>query len=346
MNIIKKQLSTLLLSLTLISPVYAEGVVNIKTPEEYQRKEDQTYLTLPEWFLVHSPEEYAKYLKTERPSEFPFFGHINQFWSTYWSAYTFVKDKYPFNMEYHIVVMVIGVSTTVEYTIKGLYETFVGKLTESSSNDYRVSEDEYAAKVAQEYVDFIKIEPWYKFDFFDKFKNLWTENDLWGDNPLRKFERKYALSTEYLAKGTYGYVIKKATGASFEPPVPLTSVVVTNFQKDLVNEKVVFIDEIDPEHTLLTLPRYGEFTIYSQYLAGNNVNFVEIAGNKEFITVSILPDSAFSSKTYPYKVLLEQQILTDSSKKRVVYEVDIENLSEMLNELKNSNIKVEHIYDY
>lgn len=46
----------------------------------YKRDESQTYLTLPEWYLVYSPAEYAQYLKDKPPSGFPYFGSIRQFW--------------------------------------------------------------------------------------------------------------------------------------------------------------------------------------------------------------------------------------------------------------------------
>ncbi|MFC6518551.1 D-arabinono-1,4-lactone oxidase [Undibacterium arcticum] len=88
----------------------------------YKRDEAQTYLTLPEWFLVYSPDEYARFLKTKAPSAFPYFGSIAQFWGYYRDAYTATKDRYPFNWGYHVMVFVIGSSYTVENAIKGIYE--------------------------------------------------------------------------------------------------------------------------------------------------------------------------------------------------------------------------------
>ena len=36
--------------------------VPVVTPEEHRRGPEQTFLTLPEWFLVHSPAEYAAFI--------------------------------------------------------------------------------------------------------------------------------------------------------------------------------------------------------------------------------------------------------------------------------------------
>lgn len=312
------------------------------TAKDLIRTEDQTYLTLPEWYLVHSPEEYAQYLGDKRkPSQFPFSGHIGQFWDTYKQSYLITKDKYPLNMQYHIMVMTIGVSTTVEYTMKGLYESFIGSITEYIS--YDTQEDRYAAKIAKNYVNFIKVEPWYKFDFMDALTGLWKDTDFFGDGFVRKIERKYFLTTEYLAKASYGYLIKKVTGASFETPIPYSSVLIKGNYP--ANAQIGLIDTING-NDLLKLPRYNNFTINLIKLAEDNKDFIEICGNKGKINIAILPNSDFDVKTYNSNVFIIQSILTQPSVKRVVYEVDVSKLSSMIRDLDDKKIKIEHIYDY
>ncbi len=51
--------------------------------KDYTRNEDQTFLTLPEWYIVFSSEEYANFLKYNLPSDFPYFSSIIQFWKIY-----------------------------------------------------------------------------------------------------------------------------------------------------------------------------------------------------------------------------------------------------------------------
>ena len=77
-------------------------------PPEHRRTPDQTFLTYPEWFLVHSPAEYAEYVKDRTPTRFPFIGHTCQFWQGYGAVNRAIKE-YPFNFGYHVMVMVIGV---------------------------------------------------------------------------------------------------------------------------------------------------------------------------------------------------------------------------------------------
>jgi hypothetical protein len=86
------------------------------TPALHRRGGEQTFLTFPEWFLVHSPAEYAVFVRTQPPSEFPFWGHIRQFWESYRAvARATQQGGYPLNFGYHVMIMVIGVSTTGEY---------------------------------------------------------------------------------------------------------------------------------------------------------------------------------------------------------------------------------------
>src|SRR3984957_6472625 len=163
-----------------------------------RRGEEQTFLTFPEWFLVFSPAEYAEFVRTHYPDEFCFWGHIGQLWSSYGQVIhqTRVRDE-PTNWGYHVMIMVIGVSTSVEYTIRSAYEQLIGRV--SALLGGRTAEDDFAAQVAREYVDFIRVRPWYEFDFTARLKRLWTQS-LLGPHPFRKLERRYALTTEYLVK--------------------------------------------------------------------------------------------------------------------------------------------------
>ena len=69
---------------------------------------------------------------------------------------------------------VLGASTTVEYGMKGLYEHTVGRLAEATRTGSALTpEERFAAKVAQDYVDFIRIDPWYLFDFKSRLTQLW-----------------------------------------------------------------------------------------------------------------------------------------------------------------------------
>ena len=317
------------------------------TPEADRRGPEQTFLTVPEWFLVHSPAEYAEFLRSRPPSEFPYFGHIGQFWQTYAAVYGATKDEYPFNGGYHVMVSVIGTSTTAEYGLKSAYETLVGRLTELTVNGGTTEEDAFATRVAGDYVDFIRIAPWYEYDFALRLRELW-ETSLWGPNPLRKWERKYALTTEYAAKAIYGWVIKKLTKLSYDEPLPVTAVLLDRLPP-LSHPEVPELSVLEQRpdgSVLVSVPRYQPFTHYASVLAREGATFLEIAGNRGEIVVSALVPTGWAPERPGYRIFLTQPILTQPDKQRVVFAVPVASLAQALNALARPPARIEHIYDF
>jgi len=316
---------------------------SVIAPAEHRRGAEQTFLTYPEWFLVHSPAEYAAYVRDHTPTLFPFFGHIRQFWQGYGAVYSATRRDYPFNFGYHVMVMVIGTSTTAEYALRAAYETLIGRLGELTATHGLTDEDRYAAAVAQDYVDFIRIDPWYEYDFAAKLRGVWRETPLWGPGALRKWERKYALGTEYIVKGVYGWLIKKATKASYDAPLPVTAVVVdrlpAGIEKELPELKVV--QPLEGDAKLVLVPRYQAFTRYASALAARGSNFEEIAGNRSVILVTALVPQAWKEE-----VLFSQPILTQPGTKRVALVVPVASLATTLNRLAAAGAQLEHVYDY
>lgn len=316
----------------------------IKSPEEHQRPADQTFLTFPEWFLVFSPEEFAVFSERSTPDAFPFFGHIAQFWQAYGDVYKVIKDKYPFNTGYHIMIMVIGGSTTVEYFLRACYEKTVGKISRMLSSDALTDEDRYAAEVARAYVDFIKVLPWYEFNFKDKLKKLWSLPRT-GDNFIRKWERRYVLTTEYSAKAIYGWLIKKMTKASYEDPLPVTSVITDKSFALSDTSEIKFIKQFADGSALYLLPRYDAFKGHVLTLARNNINTLEIAGNQDVILITYIVPSKFE-KSGNTTVLFTQTILSDPSKKRIALIVPVGMLSNTMRIYDKPDITLEHVYDF
>lgn len=317
-------------------------------PIEHRRGEEQTFLTFPEWFLVFSPAEYAQFVRDHTPDEFVFWGHIRQFWQGYMAIAreTHARGNPP-NWGYHLMIVVIGTSTTVEYVARSAYETLVGRLAALTAEGL-TSEDRYGARVAQEYVDFIRYRPWYEFDFAARLRALWASTDLFGRDFIRKWERKYSLTTEYGVKAVYGWLIGLATGSIYDAPRQVTSVAVNRWPACGTNiDNVVTLRRTDDGGALLTAPRYEGFRPPMVALARCGVDFQEIAGNRTVILLSaIQPMGAPTLSTS--KVLLRQPILTQPGRERVVYVVPIPALAQVLRtfDAGSSNVALEHIFDY
>jgi hypothetical protein len=308
--------------------------------EDYKRGADQTYLTYPEWFLVFSPEEYAYYLKDNPSYEFNYIGHLVQFWSGYAMMRDRIESKgYATNIGYHVMILTIGISTTVEYTIKFIYGKTVSQLAALTQSQKRVSEQDYGAKVAQEYVDFIKNRPWYEFDFASKFVGIYTKNSFFGEDFLRKLERKEALSVEYGVKFLYAKLIGFFTKVGYDEALPVTQVTLVKGDKQIIEK----------------FPRYDKFKNESLHYAKEGYNFVNIAGNdaNSSILYSLVGEK---EKIDSMECMLKTPILSNRSYSRCVNDIEIAKLSDFL---RNENfeltekflpvkgtIKLEHIFDF
>lgn len=73
--------------------------------KNYQRGEEQSFLSLPEWYLVFNPNEYAVFLDSGRnPNDFPFFKSIDEYWTLYDRVKTLTDGVYPENSEYQTML--------------------------------------------------------------------------------------------------------------------------------------------------------------------------------------------------------------------------------------------------
>jgi hypothetical protein len=310
-----------------------------------RRGEEQTFLTFPEWFLVFSPAEYAEFVRTYNPDEFCFWGHIGQLWSSYGQVIHQTRARgEPTNWGYHVMIMVIGVSTTAEYAIRSAYEQLIGRV--SGLWGGRTTEDDFGAQVAQEYVDFIRVRPWYEFDFTARLKRLWTQTSLSGPHPFRKLERRYALTTEYLVKAAYGKIIEKATHTAYEKPILTTSVVAGPWPAcERVPPAVELVSQPKEAEALLSLPRYQDFMKPAMALAICGAEFKEIAGNSSVILVSALGPLG-QAQPLDTEVMIRQPIITQPGKEREVLVIPVAKLASVLRGLRAQGLTLEHIFDY
>ncbi len=317
------------------------------TPAEHIRGVEQTLLTYPEWFLVFSPAEYARYVAQSSPDSFPFLGHVGQFWQGY-AAVT--RESHSrgdeLNPGYHLMVMVIGVSTSVEYALRSVYEGLWGRLSKLAGGA-ATAEDRHAARAAQFYVDFIREFPWYRYDFQGDLRTLWTEVPWTGPDMLRKWERRFALTTEYGVKALYGQLIRIATGSIYEQPLPVTAIVMRPApQPDASLPDLRVLDGLPGGDTLVTVPRYESFTTYAKALSAKGIDFIEIAGNRSIILVSLIGPDGWRPIEGIDKALFEQPILTEPGRKRIVSTVKVGQLAAALREWAAAGVQVEHLFDY
>jgi hypothetical protein len=319
------------------------------TPPEYRRGVEQTFLTYPEWFLVHSPAEYAAFLEHGAPSDFPFLGHLRQFWHGYasvWRATRARRDR-P-NPGYHVMILTIGLSTTAEYGLKAAYELLFGRPAEILRGTRPTAEERFATTAAREYVEFIRVRPWYEFDFLGRLARLWRETGALGRDLPRKWERKLALTHEYVAKAGYAWLIGQATRAAYEAESTVTAVVLEGLppgaQAGLPRLQV--LAQLPDGLVLATVPRYAAFGEHALALARAGARFREIAGNRSVILVTALVPDPARLQGLPGELLFREPLLTQPGVQRLALVVPVERLHEALPALARPPARLEHVYDY
>jgi hypothetical protein len=314
---------------------------------DYYRPESKTYLTLPEWYIVYSTDEYAAFVQDHSASDFPYFQAVGQYWQSYVDVCGVIKGRYPLNGDSQFTDSFIGVSFTAEDMLKGVYEGTIGRVSALLSSGKPTEEEIYAAQVSKEYGEFLHMTPWYFFPFKEKLQGLWNNTSLSGPDPIRKWERKFELTLEYGGKALYGGFTKWGSEATYGgSDTEKIYAVTSGIQDDMLSKDLEVIQKIDAEHQLIRITRFEYFSNTVPGLTERNVNFIEIAGNHEILFTLIGPQDA-DYKFEHGEYLFDLPLLTQPGLTRAAIKVQVADIGAFLQELKShSNVKFEHMYDY
>ena len=353
-RIIKWSIALLvLLVVVLLAPVaYIETVCRadpedrnydpLITEAEFQRAEANSYLTYPEWHIVYAYEGLANVLRSGDEYEFDYLKSIGGFWSSACALNKMANLRGGGDEATRITVHVIGVSFTVEMAMKALYEETLGRLATIIRGPFKTPQDVYAAEMADDYASFLQQVPWYKYDFNAATDALWAQPVT---DPLRSWERRFALAGEWKAKAAYAQAIADAVDATGQAQLRIRSVI-----RGLSPDQLAAIDGVSvvtstPDFALIETPRYRQFTriLESIALAGGNV--VEIAGNNAIMMTVIAPEE---NADLPFdKGTVISDIARDGySSRRLLIGLELADLSDMLRSLESSTYELEHVYDY
>jgi hypothetical protein len=309
------------------------------------REESFTFLTLPEWFIVYSSEEYGRFIGRDAPSRFPYLGSIAQYWTAYDAVCQVTRREYAFQTGYHVMLGVIGASFTAENSVKAVYENSMGRIVEwLSSTD--TPEDQWAARTAQEYGAFLHTVPWYQFPFAARLGTLWRETPMWGPHLLRKWERRVVLSGEYLFKAGYSGLMGLATSTAYAPEDLQVHAVVAEAPDVLFSrEAVARVRALGPDTYEITMPRYEAFTKAALDLDSAGVRIVDIAGNDELM-VTVIGSDGLTLPAAPVRLVSTLPILTEPGRTRFALRTPLTVLHDTLAALRAGGATIEHLYDY
>ena len=330
----------------------AEVGVALDTVRGYQREEGAEYLTHPEWDLVYSSEAYARWLREGKPpSRFPYVRSVGTFWRSYLGAWRASKARSHAGFGTHLMLGVIGISTAVEYGLKGLYETTLGRLSELNAPPGGTAEDRYAAQVAEEYAQLINQKGWYEFSFGRALRHLWTDVPWIGPGFLRKWERRFALSAEYGVKAVYATLIGLGTGAAYAPDEARRYLVVAGWSDSLAADGAAAslhrVAWLDRRYALLSVPRYAPFrdALLSLSRRASRIRAAEVCGNS-VVTITGTAPRGWRAPARS-QVVIAYAVPTEPSRVRVLLAVEARDLVTVLADARSGGgMLVDHIYDY
>lgn len=323
----------------------AAGQQSLLKPEE-RRDEINSYLTYPEWSIVHAYEDLAAVSRRGSESDYDYFRAIGDYWRSLCYIARLSSSRGTISGEYKVMLYVIGVSFAAEMGIKGAWEQTVGRVTAWLRGPAKTPEDEFAQTLADDYAAFLRQTPWYDFPFGARLTQFWRETPLLGGNPIRKLERRLALTLEWGSKALYASVIRAGAGATMPAALRLRSVVADLHDSDIAADpRITRVRAEDNSATVIETDRYRTFTEIIQGLAERGRTFREIAGNQRIMITIHAPDD-FAEVIPGTKTLLKVPVRAKPGWQRHALDVDVGNLTRLVITLRERKLVLEHIYDY
>jgi hypothetical protein len=310
-----------------------------------RRDEVNTYLTYPEWSIVHAYEDLAGVTRKGSESDFAYMRSVGNYWSSLCSITRLATSRGSIAFDYKLMLYTIGVSFAAEMGIKGAYELTIGRVTAWIRGPQRTPEDEFALAVAEEYAAFLRQTPWFEFPFGARLWQFWTRTPLWGGNIIRKLERRICLTLEYAGKAVYARLIAIGAGASSPVALRLRSVVAGLDASDVAADKrITVVRTLSGGATVIETPRYRTFTEILAGLAARGRTIVEIAGNDDVLITVLAPPGQAAGKLG--KQLFEVQMQARPGWRRIGLDVKVASLTAAIRQLGDAGMELEHVYDY
>jgi hypothetical protein len=311
----------------------------------YRRKLNNTFFTFPEWYIVYSFEDFGRFLDRSSESHFGYLSHIFGFWRSFCTINRAVPATGESLTEVKTMIYVIGISYSVEYAVKGFYESIIGRAFEWIRGDKLTPQDEFGRAVLQDYAAFLYTVPWYKYPFREKLDGLMA---IAAPTPsrLRSWERDFALGAEYFVKIGYASLIRKALDAGGDnEPRDIMFVVAAPPQVLAKEPRIKPIRALDAQWQLVQTPRYKDFTEIVRNLLDQGIGLAEIAGNHDILITVIAPDPA-KLDVKGTKELFSLELDSRPGFRRAGLKARIDQLVDINRELKARGASVEHFYDY
>lgn len=312
-------------------------------PEPDRRNLVDTYLTYPEWSIVHAYEDFAGVLRQGSESDFGYTGSIVGYWRNLCAISAIASSRGTITGDVRAMLYIIGISFTGEMGVKGLYETTIGRLTEWIRGDEKTAEDRFALATAERYAAFLQQTPWFEFPFGPTLAAFWAETPLLEGSAVRSLERRFALSAEYGVKAVYAKLIAQL--AAIDPAKLTIRSVVKPFEAADATADVKLIAQRDDGSAIIETPRYRAFTKIILEQVGRGRSFLEIAGNHD-VLVTVLTRSDDRLRLASVIELFQVPLQARPGWVRRGVMLPVDSLGSLARDVERSGAEFEHVYDY
>jgi hypothetical protein len=320
------------------------------TDEGYARPQGDSFLTFPEWYIVHAYNDLAGVTARSSESGFDYLASIRGFWTSLCGATWQASASGPASADQKATNYIIGFSFTAEMGLMGGYERTIGALTEWTTGGDKTAEDKFNLALLKEYAAFLYQTPWFRFPFGEKLQEFWRETPFVPS--IRAVERRESLSTQYAARCAYAALMRFVAG--YDPAdLTIRSVVGGMTLSDLGaigGVKVIreVIDAKGERGVLVETARYATFDAFVRELGRHaGASLFEVAGNHRILVTIVAPEGADTKLAAADGVaIFRLPIQSSPGSQRIGIDTQIRSLVQDVKSFEAAGYRFEHGYDY
>jgi hypothetical protein len=319
------------------------------TDDGYARPQGDSFLTFPEWYIVHAYNDLAGVTARASESDFNYLTSIRGFWTSLCGATLKASMSGPASADQKATNYIIGFSFTAEMGMIGAYERTIGALTEWTTGGRKTAEDEFNAALLKEYGAFLYQTPWFRFPFGAKLRQFWHETPFVLS--IRAIERRGSLSLQYAARGAYAALMRFVAG--YDPAdLTIRSVVGGLAPPELAamaDVKVVreVTDANGARGVLVETARYAAFDAFVRELGRHaGASLREVAGNHRILVTIVAPAGDAKFATTGAVAIFRLPVQSSPGSQRIGIDTPIGSLVQDVRDFEAAGYGFEHAYDY
>ncbi len=307
----------------------------------YRRAGGDSFMTYPEWSVVHAYRDLAAVVRAGSASNFDYVLPTRTFWTSLCQTTRTAHSVGPVTFDQRVTNYIIGLSFSAEMLVQGAYERTLGALTARLRGPVKTPEDRYNERFLAEYAGFLEQTPWYAYPFRRELTGLWRDVAWSWGNPLRSAERRVALSLQYGIKALYAVAIGTLAGY-----VPADLTIESVVSGPLVDRgAVTVLRDLGQGLTLVRTARYEAFSNLLRTWSRNGIAVAEIAGNHRILTTVIARDGQRPDLPGAREIF-RVAIQSRPGWTRVGLDTDVTRITDAIRAAESRGISFEHAYDY